>query len=124
LNLLVVGFGCSFPKLFPTSTNPCVKLDEKTIKWIIREKEKGTPTKEIAEIEGITPRRVNQIYKQYKDTGEVPKPKNPGRPKKELSEEEIKAIKEGYDEYKCNAVVLQKILKEKGYNISKNKTRS
>ncbi|AIY89303.1 IS481 family transposase [Geoglobus acetivorans] len=112
---------CLFPKLFPTSTNPHVKLDEKAIKWIIREKEKGTPTKEIAEIENITPRRVNQIYKQYKDTGEIPKPKKPGRPKKELSEEEIEAIKEAYEEYRCNAVVLQTILKERGYRISKNK---
>ena len=98
--------------------------DEKTIKWIIREKEKGTPTKEIAEIEGITPRRVNQIYKQYRDTGEIPKPEKPGRPKKELSEEEIRAIKDAYEEYRCNAVVLQSILKHQGYNISKNKTRS
>ena len=107
--------------IFPTSTNPCVKLDEKTIKWIIREKEKGTPTKEIAEIEGITPRRVNQIYRQYKETGEVPKPKKLGRPKKELSKEEIEAIKEAYEEYRCNAIVLQTILKKKGHNISKNK---
>jgi len=98
-----------------------VKLDEKGIKWIIREKEKGTPTKEIAEIENITPRRVNQIYKQYKDTGKIPKPKKPGRPKKELSEEEIGAIKEAYEEYRCNAILLQKILKERSYSISKNK---
>ena len=63
-----------------------MKLDEKTIKWIIREKEKGTPTRIIAEIEGISTRRVNQIYRQYKDTGEIPKLRKPGRPKKELSE--------------------------------------
>ena len=114
-------FECLFPKLFPTSTNPCVVLDEKAIKWVIREKEKGTPTKEIAEIEGITPRRVNQIYKQYKETGEIPRLKKPGRPKKELTEEEIEVIKEAYKEYRCNAIVLQTILRKRGYNISKNK---
>ncbi|AGK60127.1 hypothetical protein Asulf_00091 [Archaeoglobus sulfaticallidus PM70-1] len=113
-----------FPKLFPTSTNSCVKLDEKAIKWIIREKEKGTSTRTIAEIENITPRRVNQIYKRYKDTGKIPEPKKLGRPRKELSEEEIKAIKEAYEEYRCNAIVLQTILKKKGYSISKNKIRS
>ena len=48
-------------------------------------------------------------------------PKKPGKPKKELSEEEIKTIKEVYGEYRCNAIVLQKILKERGYNIGKNK---
>ena len=77
-------------------------------------------TRIMAEIEKITPRRVNQIYRQYKDTGEIPKLRKPGRPKKELSEEEIKAIKEAYEEYRCNAIVLQKILKERGYT-TKNK---
>ena len=98
-----------------------MKLDEKAIKWIIREKEKGTPTKEIAEIEGISERRVNQIYKQYKETGEIPKLKKPERPRKELTEEEIEAIKETYEEYRCNAIVLQIILNKRGYTISKNK---
>ena len=104
----ILNIFCLFPKLFPTSTNPCVKLDEKAIKWIIREKKKGTPTRIIAEIEGISTRRVNQIYKQYVETGEIPRLKKPGRPKKELSEEEIKAIEEVYMEYRCNAIVLQK----------------
>ncbi len=84
------------------------------------EKEKGRQLR-IAEIENITPRRVID-YKQYKDTGELPKLKKPGRPKKELSEEEIEVIKKAYEEYRCNAIVLQKILKEKGYNIGKNKS--
>ena len=84
-------------------------------------KGEGNTDKEIAEIEGITPRRVNQIYRQYKETGEVPKPKKLGRPKKELSKEEIKDIKEAYEEYRCDAIVLQTILKKKGHSISKNK---
>ena len=88
---------CVFPKLFPIPTNTCVKLDEKAIKWIIREKEKGTPTKLIAEIENVTPRRVID-YKQYKDTGKIPRLKKPGRLRKELSEEEIKAVKDVYEE--------------------------
>ncbi|AGK61572.1 hypothetical protein Asulf_01854 [Archaeoglobus sulfaticallidus PM70-1] len=70
-----------------------MKLDEKAIKWIIREKKKGTPTKLIAKIENITPQRINQIYKQYKETGGILKLKKPGRSKKELSNNEIKAIK-------------------------------
>ncbi len=66
-NVFRVSSSCLFPKLLPTPTNFGVKLDEKAIKWIIREKEKGTPTRIIAEIEGISTRRVNQIYKQYKE---------------------------------------------------------
>jgi hypothetical protein len=55
-----------------------VKFDEKTIKWIIREKEKGTPTKPIAEIENITPRRINQIYRQMARKWGMRKLKNNG----------------------------------------------
>jgi len=41
-------------------------------------------TTAIAEIEGITRQRVNQIYKQYKDTGEIPKPKKGNQEKNYL----------------------------------------
>jgi len=97
-----------------------VKLDEKAIGWIIREKKKGTPTRIITEIEGITRQRVID-YKQYRETGRIPELRNPGRPRKELSDGEIEAIKEVYEEYRCNAVVLQTILRKKGFNVSKNK---
>ena len=82
---------------FPHFNTPYAKSDEKAIKWTIREKEKGTSTKLIAEIENVTPRRVTD-YKQYKDTGKIPRLKKPGRPRKELSEEEIKAVKDVYEE--------------------------
>jgi len=87
-----------------------VKLDEKAIGWIIREKKKGTPTKEITEIENVTPRRVID-YKRYRETGRIPELRNPGRPRKELSDGETEAIKEAYEEYRCNAIVLQIILR-------------
>jgi len=48
-------------------------------------------------------------------------PRKQGRPKKEPTEEEIEAIKETYEEYRCNAIVLQTILKERGFSIRKNK---
>jgi len=65
----------------------------------------GTPTRIIAGIEGISIRRVNQIYRQYKETGEIPELRKPGRPEKNLSKEEIKAIKDAFEEYRCNAIV-------------------
>jgi len=61
-----------------------VKLDEKAIRWIIREKKKGTPTKVIAEIEGIST-RVNQIHREYRKTGKMSKLKKLGRPVKNLT---------------------------------------
>lgn len=56
------------------------KLNE--IRWIIREK--GCSTKAIAEVQHITVQRVNQMYKQYRVTGEASELKNAGRPKRQL----------------------------------------
>ncbi|MGC8581003.1 MAG: helix-turn-helix domain-containing protein [Thermoplasmata archaeon] len=64
------------------------KLTQKKIDWIIRQKDKGRSTTEIAHIMNITPRYVNKIYHRYKEEGEVIL-KNPGR-KKEVVLEYIK----------------------------------
>jgi len=74
---------CSISKWY-CQVNPYVKLDEKAIRWIIREKKKGTPTKVIAEIEGIST-RVNQIHREYRKTGKMSKLKKLGRPVKNLT---------------------------------------
>jgi hypothetical protein len=42
-----------------------VKLNEKKIRWIIAQKLQGESTLTIAEIRGISARRVQQIYKEY-----------------------------------------------------------
>jgi len=43
---------------------------------------------------GITPRRVNRVYRQHKEIGEVPKPKKLENPKKNLEELETPYILE------------------------------
>ncbi len=44
---------------------------------------------------------LQTIQRHWRDS----QTKKAGRPKKELSEEEIKAIEEAYEEYRCNAIV-------------------
>ena len=80
------------------------------------EEEEGAPTKGIAEVEWITRQRVNQIYGHYRYSSEIPKLKEPGRPRNGLSEEEIKARRIGRN---VVAIVLQKILKHEGYKSKK-----
>ena len=63
-----------------------IKLDEKKIQWIIREKGKGElSTTQIAKILNVSRRRVLQLWAEYRKTGKMPVIKKPGRPKKHLS---------------------------------------
>jgi hypothetical protein len=59
-----------------------VKLNERKIRWIIREKLRGRGTGEVALIQRVSRRRVEQLWQAYRLTGVLPALKKPGRPKK------------------------------------------
>ena len=86
------------PKLFRASYVCCnpllvVKLNEKKIRWIIAQKLRGESTSTIAEIQGISARRVQQICKEYIETGQVPEVgHNVGRPRKPLLSDDKELI--------------------------------
>ena len=73
-----------------------------------------------ARIQKVTPRWVRELYRRYKETGEFPFPKAPGRKQKPISREEREAVIRMRKEHPVNALILEKLLKEKGYNISHN----
>jgi len=50
-----------------------MKLDQRKIHWIIRQKLKGVGTKQIALDMKITRRRVQQIWKSYEEEKQEPK---------------------------------------------------
>lgn len=81
-----------------------VKLNPKKIKWILRQKERGElSTAQIAAIQRVTPRRVNQLRQDYRNTGEMP-------------------VLMAQSKYKLNACLLEPILKrEFGVKMSHNK---
>jgi putative transposase len=84
-------------------------------------KEKTTST--IDEIQGISARRVQQIYKEYIETGKPPEiGNNLGRPQKPLSSDEKKIIDQTYSDYRFGACYLETIIESK-YNrkISHNR---
>lgn len=94
LNDLLSHFFCTVPKVFPITdvepkTNSTMKLSKKKIRWIIRQKEKKESSGIIAKIQRITRRRVDQLWKQYRETGAVPViGETMGRPKKPVTAEE------------------------------------
>jgi len=103
-----------------------VKLSPKKVKWIINQKKKGVSSTEIANVQKVTPRRVQQIWKKFCDAGEIPViGKNIGRPLKNLTDSEKELISSTYSRYKFGALYLEKIIQfEKGMNISHNKIHS
>jgi transposase len=119
---------CFILKLFRANYVGCnplsiVKLNGKKIRWIIAQKLKGESTSTIAEIQGISPRRVQQIYKEYVKTGKPPEiGHNIGRPKKTLSSDDKKLIDQSYYDYKFGACYLEIIIRSKYHHkISHNR---
>src|SRR3990172_8196133 len=100
-----------------------VKLTEKNIKWIIRHTEiqKDETTESISMMYKISERRVQQIRKEYKDTGEIPRLIKSRRPKTELSDRDEEIIRKAWESTRVGARLLFYDLKSEGYKIPHNK---
>ena len=99
------------------------KLNRKKIRWIIRHcaELKDFSTGEAAEIHNISQRRVQQILKEYLDTGEIPVLKKERRPKTHLTDEQERIIEEVWKETRLGARLLYYELRKRGYSIPLNK---
>jgi putative transposase len=86
------------------------KLNQRKIQGIIREMDRGKSSSSIAAMQKMSQRRVQQLYKQYKNTGEIPVLQKRGRKKLELTANEESIILYAYEEYKVNALALEKVL--------------
>jgi transposase len=64
-----------------------VKLADKKIKWAVKQViNKGESTEVVATIYGVSRRRIQQLVKHYRETGEYPMLDKKRRPKTYLSE--------------------------------------
>ena len=63
------------------------KLTNKDIARIVKQWLKGKPITKIAEFFQVTRQRVHQIIKKFRETGEIPFLRKPGRKPKEIDEE-------------------------------------
>jgi putative transposase len=100
-----------------------VKLNERKIRWIIHEKMRGRGTCEIALIQRVSRRRIEQLWQAYTRDGVLPALKKPGRPRSaSFSLRDAALILETYDRLKVNALTLQHALKHtRGVNLPHNK---
>ena len=90
-----------------------MKLTKKKIRWIIRQKEKKESSGVIAKIQQITRRRVDQLWKQYRETGVIPNiGEAMGRPKKPVTDEESTVIDEAYRRFRYGARMLAKLIRK------------
>ncbi len=89
---------------------PMVKLDEDRIRWIIKCKEEGKKNADIARIQKISIRRVQQIYSWYQKNKMVPVLRKPGRPTRPVTEQEIRVVRDAHKRYRANALYLQRYI--------------
>ncbi|MGC8580013.1 MAG: hypothetical protein ACP5MB_08160, partial [bacterium] len=80
------------------------KLGKEQIEWIIKAKVNGKLTnKQIADVQGISISRVQQLYREYKRTGVIHVQKKAGRHEKPVPEEIKNKIIDLYRKYRINA---------------------
>jgi putative transposase len=109
---------CRVPKLFRIWFGPGpvlrdMKLNRKKVHWIIRQKQKGVGTKEIARDMKISRRRVQQIWKCFQETGSEPVlGRNIGRPRKPFVKREAEIIREAYRRYRFGARMLERVIRK------------
>jgi len=117
--------GCRVPKLFRQEISPqlMVKLTDKKIKWAVKQViNKGESTEVVAKIYGVSRRRIQQLVKYYRETGEYPMLDKKRRPKTHLSGDEKRIIEDAYNESFLGARLLRfHIQKHYKRNISHNK---
>jgi putative transposase len=98
-----------------------LKLNQRKIRWIVREVEKGyLSIRKIAKTQGITPRHVIRVYKKYKGNN-IPKLKPCGSKPIPITEEERKLVIDAKKDNPLGAVNLEAILKEDGVFMGHNK---
>jgi len=91
-----------------------VKLSERKARWIIQQKLGGRGTGELALIQRVSRRRVEQLWQAYRLTGVLPALKKAGRPRKAtISFQDATLILETYDKLKVNALTLETVLKHR-----------
>ncbi len=94
-----------------------MKLNKKRIRWLVNQKKKGESSDAIAKNMKLSKRRVEQIWKEYRETGKDPAVgKNLGRPEKAITKNEAEIIKQAFDCYKFGARMLESVL-DGFYNI-------
>ena len=116
LNSKILAQKCRVPELFRLSSKlGCIvqdmKLNKTKVRYIIRQNCKRMPTKEIAWDVKVSQRRVQQIIREYKETGQEPVlGEKVGRPRKPFTEKETEVIRAAHARYRFGARMLETVI--------------
>ena len=99
-----------------------VKLNNRQIAWIVKKVSSGkVKTRAAAQIYGVSQRRVQQLAKEYSDSGEIPRLKKKRRPRTYLTEEQKRWVDEVWEETRLGSKLLYYELRRRGLDVPKNK---
>jgi len=100
-----------------------MKLTKNKLVETIGKKNKGWTTYQARKIAGISIRRVNQVYRQYLLTEQIPEiGKNNGRPKRPIEDWEVQTVKRAFEKYSVSASILMKLIeRDYGNHINHNR---
>lgn len=116
---MVIFLTCSIPKVFSYDKNHelGMKLNKRKIFTILRMKNEEQTTYQIKKRVGVTIQRVNQIWKEYNETGEIPVVGlRMGRPVKEIPQNWVRIVVETYKKYRFSASILEPII-QRDYKV-------
>jgi transposase len=94
------------------------KLNQKKIRWIIKQIDKGEQsTYRIAKTQDITPRWARELHHQFHTLYQYPYSKKSGRKPKPVTDTEKQIVLEIRKQHPLAAVTLEKILAEQNIHI-------
>jgi len=97
------------------------KLNERKVRWIIREMEKGEPVSRIASIQKVTRQWVNELYRRYKETGKIPVQGKPGRPASPPSKDVVDLVLRYHEMYGMGACGAELAMERDGIHVPHNR---
>ena len=115
---------CVIQKLFPyDKLIVSMKLTKNKLVEIIGKKNQGWTTYQARKLAGISIRRVNQVYRKYLLTEQVPEiGKANGRPARPIEEWEIQTVKGAFEKYSVSASMLMRLIeRDYGRHINHNR---
>ena len=100
------------------------KLDERKVRWIVREKRRGLlKNREIAWIQGVSVRRIQQVWREFRLSGRIPELRRPGRRGEEVPEDVREIVLKAYGAHRVGAKLMERLLAKEGVRLSHNRVQ-
>jgi len=87
-------------------------LEQSQVEWIIKAKQEGVlKNEDIANAQGISVSRVQQLYRAYRKSGAIPVLKRAGRPRSpDVTPDERDIVKHAFERFRMCACYLEKVI--------------